>query len=199
MTFEIRPYHPSDICALYRVCLLTGDSGKDASTLVADPELFGHIYLAPYVVYEPDLCFTLTHDGAPCGYVIGARNTAAFYARCERDWYPALRARYPLRPVEDKSMDADFIRDIHQGFHEHPDLTAYPAHLHIDLLPEAQGQGMGRRLIETLLDRLRELGVPAIHLGVGAKNPNAIRFYEHVGFHQIKNYTTWIAYGMNLL
>jgi hypothetical protein len=25
MPFTIRPYHPSDLVALYRVCLLTGD------------------------------------------------------------------------------------------------------------------------------------------------------------------------------
>ena len=30
------------------------------------------------------------------------------------------------------------------------EVDAYPAHLHIDLLPELQGQGMGRRLIDTL-------------------------------------------------
>ena len=57
MDFAIRPYHPSDLCALYRVCLLTGDSGQDASQLYRDPELLGHIYVAPYAVFEPDLCF----------------------------------------------------------------------------------------------------------------------------------------------
>ena len=198
MTFAIRPYHASDMCALYRVCLLTGDSGKDASALIRDGELFGHLYTAPYLIFEPDVCFTLTHDGAPCGYVIGARDSAAFYARCERDWFPVLRARYPLLPAEDTSLDADFIREIHQGFKEHPDLAAYPAHLHIDLLPEAQGHGLGRRMIETLLMRMRELHVPAVHLGVGAKNTNAIQFYEHVGFHVIQAYTGWVAYGINL-
>jgi ribosomal protein S18 acetylase RimI-like enzyme len=45
---------------------------------------------------------------------------------------------------------------------------------------------------------MRELRVPAVHLGVGAKNTNAIRFYEHVGFHVIQAYTGWIAYGMEL-
>ena len=36
----------------------------------------------------------------------------------------------------------------------------YPAHLHIDLLPETQGQGLGRRLIETLVDALQERACP---------------------------------------
>jgi ribosomal protein S18 acetylase RimI-like enzyme len=109
-----------------------------------------------------------------------------------------LRARYPLPPVEDASLDAGMIREIHHTFQVHPDLAAYQAHLHIDLLPEAQGQGLGRRMIEALLGRMRAAGVPSIHLGVGARNANAIAFYEHVGFHQIKAYPGWIAYGMNL-
>lgn len=198
MTFEIRPSHPSDLCALYRICLLTGDSGKDASALFNDPELLGHIYVAPYLVYEPELCFTLTRNHIPCGYVLGARDSAAFYARCERDWYPVLRARYPLPPAENTSADAEMIRQIHHEFKEHPDLTAYPAHLHIDLLPEAQGHGLGRQMMAALLNRMRELGVPAVHLGVGARNTNAIAFYEHIGFQKIKAYPGWIAYGMQL-
>ncbi len=46
----------------------------------------------------------------------------------------------------------------------------YPAHLHIDLLPELQGQGFGRRLIDTLRGALAERGVAAVHLGMDAAN-----------------------------
>src|SRR5512138_30412 len=106
MTFSIRPYHPSDLVALYRVCLLTGDSGEDASALYRDPELLGHVYVGPYIVLEPDLAFTLVQDGAPCGYVLGARSSPAFYERCEHEWFPVLRERYPLPGPTDLSPDA---------------------------------------------------------------------------------------------
>ncbi len=155
MTFAIRPYHPSDLCALYRVCLLTGDSGSDASLLYRDPELLGHVYVGPYAVLEPDLSFVLTHSGSPCGYVLGTRSSVDFYERCERDWFPVLRERYPLPSPEDVSMDAAMIRHIHAGHRANPGLAAYPAHLHIDLLPAAQGSGWGRKMIETLLNRMR--------------------------------------------
>jgi len=198
MNFEIRPYHPSDMGTLYRVCLMTGDCGQDASSMYRDPELLGHIYVGPYVIYEPQLSFTLTHQGAPCGYVLGARDSQSFYARCERDWYPVLRQRYPLPSPEDASLDAGLIRDIHAGHHPHPDLGDYPAHLHIDLLPVAQGQGLGRKMMETLLDQMRALGVRSVHLGVSEANQRAVGFYEHVGFHQIVAHPGWIAYGMRL-
>jgi GNAT superfamily N-acetyltransferase len=198
MAFALRPYHPSDLPALYRICLLTGDSGQDASALYRDPELLGHVYAAPYAHFEPDLCFTLTLHGAPVGYVLGARDTAAFEARCEREWLPALRARYAMPASEDQSPDAGMIRGLHEAHAPHPNDSAYPAHLHIDLLPPAQGQGNGRRMIETLLAKLRALGVPGVHLGVGARNSGAISFYERVGFAQLKEWPWGYTYGMLL-
>ncbi|MEN9938728.1 MAG: hypothetical protein RLZZ387_5307 [Chloroflexota bacterium] len=198
MTFAIRPYHPSDMVALYRICLLTGDSGQDASALYRDPELLGHVFAGPYAVFEPDLCFTLTHAAAPVGYVLATRDSAAFAERCEREWFPPLRERYPLPPPDDHSSEAGFTRYMHAGLGVSPEMDAYPAHLHIDILPVAQGQGWGRRLIETLAARLREVGVPGVHLGVGARNTRAIAFYERVGFHRIQTYDTWVAFGMRL-
>ncbi|MFO7631421.1 MAG: GNAT family N-acetyltransferase [Caldilinea sp.] len=198
MHFAIRPYHPSDLYSLYQICLKTADSGQDATALFRDPELIGHIYVAPYAVAEPDLCFVLTVDGAPSGYVLGTRDSDAFHAWCEREWFPVLRARYPLPPAEDDSPDASAIRGIHEGHAPHPDLAAYPAHLHIDLLPVAQGQGWGRRMIQTLLERMRQLGVSGVHLGVGKRNIGGIQFYERVGFHRVIDAETWIAFGMEL-
>jgi ribosomal protein S18 acetylase RimI-like enzyme len=140
----------------------------------------------------------LTHDGSPCGYVLGARDSDAFAERCDREWFPVLRERYPLPAPDDDSSDAQIIRLIHAGHRTHPDAADYPAHLHIDLLPVAQGQGWGRTLMQTFLDRLRAIGVPAVHLGVGMRNPGAIKFYERVGFHRIRTYESWVAFGMRL-
>jgi ribosomal protein S18 acetylase RimI-like enzyme len=198
MPFTIRPYHPSDLVALYRVCLLTGDNGNDARQLYRDEELLGHYYVAPYVVLEPDLCFVLLADGAPCGYVLGTRDSDTFRAQTEQQWFPPLRARYPLPPDTDRSRDADMIRLIHAGMHHTSDLAAYPAHLHIDLLPLGQGQGWGRAMMQTFLDRLRALHVPGVHLGVGRRNPRAIAFYERMSFQQLDSSEGGILYGMQL-
>jgi ribosomal protein S18 acetylase RimI-like enzyme len=198
MPLTIRPYHPSDMVALYRVCLETGDNGQDARQQYRDEELLGHYYVAPYVVYEPDLCFVLLNDGSPCGYVIGTRDSDAFRLQTEREWFPALRARYPLPPEHDRSRDADMIRLIHHGMHHTSDPVEYPAHLHIDLLPLAQGQGQGRAMMQTFLDRLRELRVPGVHLGVGRRNTRGIAFYERMGFQQLSGNEHGILFGMRL-
>ena len=199
MPFAIRPYQAKDLRALYEVCLKTGDSGQDATALYRDPDLLGHVYAGPYGVLAPETCFVVAdeHDAA-CGYILGTAETESFANRCEREWFPALRARYPIPTADDQSPDARMIRAIHRGLETVNEFPDYPAHLHIDLVPIAQGQGWGRKLMTTLVTRLRELNAPGVHLGVGARNTNAIAFYERMGFHRLATYEWGIVYGMTL-
>ena len=199
MEFAIRLCRPGDLDALNQICLRTGDSGQDASHLYRDPDLLGLFFAAPYAVLEPDLCFVLTRQDIPCGYILGTPDSAAFYARCERKWFPGLRKRYPLPEPSDHSPDAEIIRLFYERHEAAPELAEYPAHLHIDLLPEAQGQGYGRRLMDTFLARLRAINVPAVHLHVGKRNTRAIGFYERVGFHLIKENRHSLALGQRLV
>ncbi len=63
-----------------------------------------------------------------------------------------------------------------------PWITDYPAHFHIDLLPEIQGKGLGTELIEEFIRQLHSADCPGAHLGVSAKNTGAIAFYRKTGF-----------------
>jgi GNAT superfamily N-acetyltransferase len=58
----------------------------------------------------------------------------------------------------------------------------YPAHLHIDFLPEGRGRGLGRRIMGRWLARLAEQGIPGVHLGTFAENRRGIGFFEACGF-----------------
>jgi GNAT superfamily N-acetyltransferase len=66
-----------------------------------------------------------------------------------------------------------------------PEVAAYPAHLHIVLLPQWQGRGYGRALMLTFLDALHRAGVPAVHLSMVTANAPARAFYDRLGFHEI--------------
>ena len=199
MSLEIRTYKPTDLNYLYEICLKTGDSGKNATNIYKDPGLVGSFYAAPYAVIHPELTFILADNDMPVGYIIGTDNSENFYHRAEIIWFPELRKKYPLPEEEDTSPDARIIRLIHKGHIPKLELLSYPAHLHIDILPEGQGKGMGKKLIETFVHKLRELKVPALHLEVGKRNANAIQFYEKIGFKLIKEYEYSIAYGIILL
>ncbi len=196
--FNIRPYHTSDLTSLYKICLLTGNSGKDATKLLSDPDLMGHLYAAPYALFEPEVCFVITNNNKPCGYIIGTKDSQKFYEKCEKDWFPILRNRYPIAGESDKSFNSVIIKRLHEGHKVKDELSNYPAHLHINLLPETQGQGLGWKIINLFVDKLRELNVSALHLEVGKTNLGAIKFYEKLGFHIIKEFKHSIAFGMKL-
>ncbi len=182
----IRDYQPDDLRELYRICLQTGDNGADATALYRDPALLGHFYVAPYVMFEPDLCFVLVQRDEVIGYILGTRDSAAFAGRCAQEWFPQLRARYPMPAADDQSPDAALVRLFYQAAVPDPVWADYPAHLHIDLLPAAQGQGWGRVLMDTFFARLRLMGVPGVHLGVATANPRAVGFYAWMGLHVLR-------------
>jgi len=56
------------------------------------------------------------------------------------------------------------------------------------VVPEARGQGLGRRLLEALEDAARELRYRAVRLDTGARQPLARAMYERAGYHAISNY-----------
>jgi ribosomal protein S18 acetylase RimI-like enzyme len=198
MGLIIRKYLESDLPALYEICLKTGDSGKDATNIYNDMELLGNFYAAPYALIHPELTFILEKEKQPIGYILGTNNSQNFFERSEKEWFLKLRKKYSFPDENDLSPDARIIRLIHKGHIPKPELLSYPAHLHIDILPEGQGMGMGRKLIEIFVNKLIEMNTTALHLEVGKRNTNAIQFYGKVGFHVIKEYEYSIAFGIFL-
>jgi GNAT superfamily N-acetyltransferase len=61
-------------------------------------------------------------------------------------------------------------------------LGKYPAHMHIDILPEWQKKGYGRRLIEAFFEEVKKDGAEGVHLDMVRHNVNARTFYERIGF-----------------
>ena len=183
---KVDHYQPQDFAGAYRICLATGASGDDATELYADPNLLGHVYVGPYLAFEPAHAFVLRDTANVVGYSLGARDTAEFEATCAARWWPPLRAMYP-QDRERPDRDARMVGKIHEPDRTSEDLLEeYPSHLHIDLLPVAQGHGHGRAMLEAVVASLFDAGSPGVHLGVGAKNERAIGFYRHLGFEQLQ-------------
>ena len=174
----------SDVDALYDICVRTADGGADARGQFDDDRLWGDLFAVPYLQLEPRHAHVLDDGGGQAvGYVLGTPDTAAFARRLRDEWVPSTRDRIPVPP--DPPVTA---QDRMRAFHHHPEwrvrpeLAAYPAHLHIDLLPEWQGHGYGRALMARLTDGLRADGVPAMHLEMLTTNTGARRFYDRLGF-----------------
>ena len=186
-----------DLPGIYRICLLTGDAGQDASALFRNPDLLGHVYVGPYVVGQPDLALVVADPGGVAGYCLAARDTRDFEAWAEASWWPLLRDQYPS--PDDASPDAEVIRLFHAPPRAPQAVVAeYPAHLHIDLLTRARGHGLGRELVERQLASLRGQGARGVHLDVATGNANAIAFYRHLGFAEVDRSESSILMGMRL-
>lgn len=197
MKTAIRPYQSSDIYRLYQICLETGASGEDATGTI-DPELLGHIFAAPYVFADPSLCFIVTLDGWPGGYILGTDDSVRFAEWTETHWWPQVRAKYQVADQTD-DRSKSLVKMIHRKVKNFPDYFAdYPAHLHIDLVAPAQGQGYGTKLMATFLSSLRDRGVAGVHLGVGRGNQRAINWYPRFGFKVIFENDSEVVYGQRL-
>ena len=188
--YSLRKAQWADYAALNRVCLLTGDSGKDATAREDDPDLLGLIYAVPYQVYSPEFAFVVQGPDGVCGYILGTPSSGRFYARVEREWFPPLAKR--LRdPGTDEARWAgsDWARHaIHYPEFTYPAvLHDYPAHGHIDLLEEVRGRKIGSRGMRLMMERLAAAGISGMHLQVSPTNDGALAFYRTLGFSRLED------------
>ena len=187
--FTIRLAQASDQAAAYYVCLKTGDHGADGEPFYRDdPDALGRIFVGPYLAYEPELSLVLVDDQGLCGYALAAQASRDFYARYDRQWRPQLCEQFPLPQGDPATWTRAAM--VHSWYHQ-PEYFCpqpyedYPSHMHIDLLQRARGQGLGRRMMEQLMDALRQRGSPGAHLNVSVRNTPAQGFYRRLGFHEL--------------
>jgi ribosomal protein S18 acetylase RimI-like enzyme len=202
-TFTIRPARPGDEAGAYYVCLRTGNHGQDGEPFFReDPDALGRIFVGPYLALEPDLSLILEDRDGICGYALAALDSRTFYQRYEREWRPTLTARFPEPQGDPRQWTR--VQEAYHLYH-HPDYflpepyADYPSHSHIDLLPRAQGQGLGRRMMTRMFESLAERGSPGVHLGVAPSNTGAQTFYRKMGFKELTRDTEGIIYmGLSL-
>ena len=187
--YIIRQAKISDMDDLYDICIRTGNYGEDARNLYNNHEALGIYYVGPYVAFEQDLAFVLEDKIGICGYVLGTKDTKIFFKKMTEEWLPKYQKRSPMPDgdPEEWDMDQKIVALIHNPRVSIPDsLNNFPAHLHIDLLPRARKKGNGRRMIETLHEKLQVLGIKGVFLDVGINNLNAQSFYEKIGYKKLQ-------------
>ena len=182
----LRTAKVTDLPDLLRVCLETGDSGKDATHLHKLPELVGDIYVAPYVIHEPDLAYALLSDKRVVGYLLGVLDTRAFESLLVDKYWPLAKAKYQHFKTEITDSDRELLKDLDkQGFSDESLTAKYPSHLHIDIVEAHQGAGYGKSMIAFLLEELKAAGSAGVHLHMSASNDRARGFYKKFGFVEV--------------
>ena len=189
----IRPYAAGDRVAVRRICCDTADAGRPVEAFFDDRELIADLLMNYYTDFEPASAWVAEQAGGPAiagevvGYLTGCRDTgrfrrimfwcivprALFKAFWRGTWW-AVSTRRLIRcnlPIWWRSL----------GNWTMP-LAGYPAHLHINLRPGMQGQGVGRQLINQFLAQLRSAGISGVHLSTREDNMAALAFFKKMGF-----------------
>lgn len=183
----IRPYQASDRARVRHICFVTGYIGDPVEWQWRDAESFANIFTGYYTDAEPESALVAEIEGEVRGYLLGcvdssrAWNPATVVGRQLTGRAIALRpgtARFVWRALGDVIADAARKRLPPAAFSD----PRWPAHLHIDLLRDARGRGVGAALVRRWLDTLREAGVPGCHLETVAENTAAVAFFEAMGF-----------------
>ncbi|KAF9076772.1 acyl-CoA N-acyltransferase [Rhodocollybia butyracea] len=187
MPITIRRALESDAPALSRICLLTADAGTSAESLHDYNELPGLVYAVPYVKLPTTFGFVMVDDldDRVVGYILGSTDTRAFEAYAAKHWWPQFAEQYPpslaKKPADERYMN------LLQKMHTSDDgcIGFSPAHLHIDILPEYQKQGWGRKLIAEAAAYLKDEGLKGVWLGLDPRNDGARLFYKKLGFQHV--------------
>ena len=180
----IRPYRPDDRGAVRRICFETGYMGEPVDWLWREPESFADLFTGYYTDREPESGLVAERDGRVVGYLLGCADTERTRGAANSALIRAVLRGALVRPGVASFLwrgVADSLRDRpapEEGIFD----PRWPAHLHIDLLPEGRGCGLGRQLMNAWLERLRASGSAGVHLGTFAENTNAQRFFESCGF-----------------
>ena len=185
----IRPYEPSDRDAVRHICYVTGFKGEPIDFQWRDEASFADMHTRYYTDREPESITVADAGGEVKGYLLGCRDSSRAWS-LESVIRPHLTRRgIAFRPGTAGFIwraIADGITDAARGRSKPSDMEfsdpAYPAHLHINMLADIRGTGVGRRLIETWLDELRRSEIPGCHLQTMAENTNGIAFFEAMGF-----------------
>jgi len=146
-------------------------------------------YVDYYIEHEPHNCFVIAdEEDSAVGFILCAEDYRPYREIFMRDYVPRTRG-FPL-PMRVECLGAAILPKF---FYE-----KYPAHLHIDILPEYQRMGLGNQLMDTLTAHLRAKGIPGVMLGVGSKNVKGKSFYSKYGFKKLLRIPFSIALGLKL-
>ncbi|KAG9190144.1 hypothetical protein G6011_08232 [Alternaria panax] len=154
-----------------------------------------YLWYRAYVNVAPETCYVLDDGtGRVVGYCIGATDTTSFAQRWRDVFTPTIDPKLvPRHKIQtgDPQMEGSDVKHFRKAVYEadcsmlHPwpqMLEQYPAHLHIDILPEYQGKGWGKVLIQTLLGTFKSKGAKGVHLDMVQSNTGARAFYNRIGF-----------------
>lgn len=154
------------------------------------------LYLA-IIQDSSGIAYTYLSQGKLLGFVAGTVNPKGFYKRLLRiRWWrfacagvgAALR-----KPSIIPRLVRAFSRSEEEDVHDHCAML-----MSIAVSPEAQGMGIGKELVKAFLIEVKNRGLDEVNLTTDRLANDATNsFYQNMGFHMARTYTTPEGREMN--
>ncbi len=144
-----------------------------------------HLILTTYCDYfiekEGHNCFVAVDENdRAVGYILCAENYDNFKKIFNKEYLTRFRKTEVIFRIT--SRLSSFVQSVYK--------KEYPAHMHIDILPEYQRMGLGHKLVDALCEHLKSKGVKGVCLTMWSGNKKGGNFYKKYGFTLISK---WVA------
>lgn len=182
----IREYNEKDKKAVQEVCLYCDgyeELSEDSKNFILST------YCDYFIEQEPHNCFVAAdEEDRAIGYILCAQNFDEFIG--------CFRSEYITRiPEEDRQHRRFAVLSVtlQEKYNKE-----YPAHLHIDILGDYQRMGIGHKLMDALLEHLRNKGIKGVMLTLSTENTKGMAFYKKYGFELLEELPDTAAFGIKL-
>ena len=190
--FGIRSYRVEYRQAIRDICAATVWMGQPARERIPDEWIWAEYWTRYFTDRDSRCTWVVTRpaDGRVVGYLTGTADARRF----ERyvPWllpgivFRVIRRRLISNPVSRRAIRG-LLMSMLRGESDLPAglIERYPATLHLNLLAETRGRGVGRRLFAMYIERMRSLGVRGVHAQTLSSNAAVAGFNKSVGFRMV--------------
>lgn len=181
---EIRRYRSNDREGVRSICVQTAFLGNSILPQYSDFESLADMFTGYYTDNEPESAWVVVDGERVVGYLLGcldSRNSPApewvVFKHIMRRWLWLRRgtAGFCFRSL------FDVLRDFGPA-RPKVDFNRWPAHSHLDLLPEARKGAIAMRLFRLWLDLARDRGAPGVWGASIVENHPSTLFHKAMGF-----------------
>ncbi len=184
----IRPYEEKDKENVRFICLNSEGKCKMSPT---EQEYILTTYCNYYIENEGRNCFVAADENdTAIAYIICAENYDSYKKIFDEEYVSRLDENMVVWGFNAKKGAAGSTK-LQEKYKQD-----FPAHLHIDVLPEYHRQGIGHKLVDTLSAHLKNKDVHGVMLTVGAANKRGQAFYNKYGFEFIEKDGDDVAFGL---
>jgi hypothetical protein len=184
----VRRYEERDRKAIRKICSDTALE-KPHPQFHEDREMAPLYFTDYYLDYEPESCFVAEAAGEIVGYLVGCKDTRAFYRSFRNRYLPRILARVGWKLLtlqyRKKATYSVLWWTLIERFQRTEKLLIpldeYPAHTHLNIVPAYRGCGLSNRLSKVFRQHLREKGINGLHAILLEKASDNALFHRFSG------------------